>query len=125
MYERCGFDVDASIGALTMLTNIETKLEDYLATVSTISPDYVEAAEKAREKDRRQTAREEKITQQQQEHEARVKRALERAAAPVFKKHGKPVMFRSQPVKKKIVVQEDSRNDEDAELDAFLCMDML
>ncbi|GMH41880.1 hypothetical protein BSKO_09790 [Bryopsis sp. KO-2023] len=125
MYERCGFDVDASIGTLTMLTNMETKLEEYLSIIDTMSIEYVETAEKAREKDRRQQAREEKIELQQREHEARVKRALERAAAPVFKKIGKPVMFRSRPVKKKVVVKEENRNDDDAELDAFLATEML
>lgn len=94
MYERCGFDADASVGTLTMLTNMETKLEEYLCVIDTMPMEYVEAAEKAREKDRRQCAREEKVELQQKEHEARVKRALERAAAPVFKKTGKPQMFR-------------------------------
>jgi hypothetical protein len=36
-----------------------------------------------------QVIRQEKLHAQEQEHEARVKRALERAAAPVFKKAGK------------------------------------
>lgn len=94
MYELCGFDADASVRMLTMLTNMETKLEEYLSALSSIPTEYVESVEKAREKDRRQQAREEKIESQQREHEARVKRALERASAPVFKKSGKPVMFR-------------------------------
>ena len=54
-----------------------------------------------------------------------MQRALERASAPVFKKNGKPLMFRSQPLKKKAVVKEDDRNDDETELEAYLARDML
>ena len=57
--------------------------------------------------------------------ESRVKRALERAAAPVFKKTGKPVMFRSQPPRKKAVQVEHENTGEDTELLQFLAKDML
>jgi len=72
-----------------------------------------------------QEAREEKITLQKEEHERRVKKALERAAAPVFRKVGKPVMTRSQLVRKVKVVKEDRRNEEEIELELFLARDML
>ncbi len=42
---------------LQMLTNIEIRLEDHLAAAEQLPADVVEAAEKAREKERRQTAR--------------------------------------------------------------------
>ncbi|KAK9833082.1 hypothetical protein WJX74_006464 [Apatococcus lobatus] len=96
VYQQCGFDKDASLSILQMLTNVENKLEEQLVHVSTIPKDVAEAAERAREKDRRTVAREEKLQYQKQEHEARVKRAMERAAAPVFKKQGKQDMFRSR-----------------------------
>ena len=57
--------------------------------------------------------------------ESRVKRALERAAAPVFKKTGKPVMFRSQPPRKKTVQVLAENQDDDTELQQFLAKDML
>ncbi len=72
-----------------------------------------------------QIARDEKMSLQQQEHEARMQRALERASAPMFKKAGKPVMARSTPMKKKEVVQEDDGNDDEAELAAYLARDMI
>lgn len=72
-----------------------------------------------------QVARDEKLSAQQREHEARMARALERAAAPVFKKAGKPVMFRSQPLRKKAVVAEDDGNDDEMELEAYLAQDMV
>ncbi len=71
-----------------------------------------------------QVARDEKLSTQQHEHEARMARALERAAAPVYRKAGKPVMFRSQPPQRKVVVETNDRNDEEAELDAYLAQDM-
>ncbi|KAG2486589.1 hypothetical protein HYH03_014759 [Edaphochlamys debaryana] len=125
VYVRCGFDADASIGTLQMLTNIEMKLEEYLASAEVMPEDYVEGAEKAREKERRKVARDEKLSAQHREHEARMARALERAAAPVFRKSGKPLMFRSAPPQRKKVVQADDRNDEEAELEAYLAQDMI
>lgn len=51
---------------------------------------------------------------------------MERAAAPVFKKTGKPVMYRSQILrKKKIEVVDKKRGDDELELEAFLARDML
>ena len=145
----------------------------YLAVVEGLPQEFVEAAEKAREKARRQVSgpwqrwrvlgsaassaparrlasstlhtsssrseqtlpslapaaqviRQEKLQAQQVEHEARVKRALERAAAPVFKKAGKPVMFRSRLVKKENVsTEQQQQQDDDEELEAFLARDML
>ena len=60
-----------------------------------------------------------------QEHERRLKKALARAAAPVFRRVGKPVMFRSAAVRKAKVVAVDTRDDEELELEAFLAREML
>ena len=50
-----------------------------------------------------------------------VQLALERAQAPVQKKTGKPVMFRSHVTRKKKTGSEVvKKNDEEAELEAFL-----
>lgn len=51
-------------------------------------------------------------------------RALERAAAPVFRKVGKPTMFRSAPLKKREVVATDTGADDELELEAYLARDM-
>lgn len=122
MYEACGFEADASVSTLQMLTNIEIRLEDYISVISTLPEDFVLEAEKAREKSRRTRVREEKLLQQQREQEARVKRALERAQAPIQKKTGKPVMFRSELPKKVKKVTTIRKNDEEAELEAFINM---
>jgi hypothetical protein len=60
-----------------------------------------------------------------QEQERRLKKALERAAAPVFKKVGKPVMFRSQAMRKSKPVMVDDRDEAEVELEAFLMREML
>uniref|UniRef100_A0A7S3QRV1 DUF4200 domain-containing protein n=2 Tax=Dunaliella tertiolecta TaxID=3047 RepID=A0A7S3QRV1_DUNTE len=125
VYVRCGFDADKSIGTLQMLTNLESKLEEYLVAVDAMPTEYAENMEKAREKERRKVARDEKLSAQQREHEARMARALDRASAPVFKKQGKPVMQRSQPLKKKVEVKKDDKADEEAELEAYLARDMI
>merc|ERR1712078_397423 len=69
VYNRCGFDSDASMSTLQMLTNIETKLEEYLAVISGMPGDFVEASEKAKEKERRQRAREEEEEEAEPEEE--------------------------------------------------------
>jgi len=69
---------------------------------------------------RSQVARTGKLAAQKREHEARVRRALERAAAPVFKKTGKPVMARSRLAGPRRVAVAAVHGDDDAELEAFL-----
>lgn len=124
VYVRGGFDADASVGTLQMLTNLESKLEEYLLVVDTMPTEFADVIEKAREKERRRVARDEKLLAQKHEHEFRMQRALERASAPVFKRTGKPVMTRSQPLKKKEVVLVDNRNDDEAELEAYLAREL-
>lgn len=53
VYVKCGFDADASVSTLQMLTNIEMKLEEYLIAATGIPEEYIESMEKAREKERR------------------------------------------------------------------------
>merc|ERR1711934_1213595 len=95
VYVECGFDADAKPTTLTMLTDLEGKLEFLLAEMETMDIKYVETAEKAKDKERRERVRAIRIKEAQEEYEARLIRSMERAAAPVKKKTGKPVMFRS------------------------------
>eukprot|EP00899_Mesostigma_viride_P027760 jgi/Mesvir1/8169/Mv12474-RA.2 len=126
VYSRCGFDNDASIGMLQMLTNVEARLEEYLSVIDKMPPEFVESLEKAKEKDRRQRMREEKLEAQKREQEKRVQRSLERAQAPVHKRTGKTLMFRSQPLNRKKDENKDQgpkKTDEEEELAAFLARD--
>jgi hypothetical protein len=54
-----------------------------------------------------------------------VQRALERAAAPVFKKTGKPPMPRSALPKRRVVQERSARDEEEEELAAFLARELL
>jgi len=87
--------------------------------------EWVADIERSREKERRQAAREQKLHAQQEEHKARVHRALERAAAPVFQKTGKPQMARSALPKKRVVVERSAADEEEEELAAFLMRELL
>eukprot|EP00898_Chlorokybus_atmophyticus_P006120 jgi/Chlat1/6509/Chrsp45S00472 len=87
-----------ALSALQMLTNIEARLEEHLAACDALPAE-----------------------------ERRVQRSLERAQAPVHKKTGKPVMFRSEPPRqnKKKADGEGAKKktDEEEELAAFLARD--
>ena len=122
VYVDCGFDYDPSMGVLQMLTNIEVKMEEYLAVIDTLPQDLVANMERQKEQERRRIAREEKMKQQRIEQEQRIQRALERARAPAHKKTGKPVMFRSRLVKPKRrdETSEEQEEDVDKELEDFL-----
>ncbi|KAJ3297576.1 Coiled-coil domain-containing protein 38 [Borealophlyctis nickersoniae] len=113
VYRRCIGDNEANLSTLTMLTNIENKLEQLFETIEMMPPDRVEQAEKMKDKERRQRLREEKMDAQRALQEERVQRALERARAPVKKKTGKPVVFRSAPPQKKKKKEEDTKKKEE------------
>ena len=53
-----------------------------------------------------------------------MQRALERAAAPVFRKHGKPPMPRSTVHKRPVTTEEIIARPRDADMDAFLQLDL-
>lgn len=105
VYERCGFKATASSDTISMLTQLEGRLEGLLATLATMDPEYVVAKEKEKDKDRRARVREARLKAQQEGHEERQLKMLQRAQAPVVKREGKPVMFRSQPFPKKVVAE--------------------
>jgi hypothetical protein len=95
VYTQAGFENDAKLSTLDMLRNIEMKLEELISEAEKMAPEVIEAAEKAREKERRHRIREEKLEEARRQQEERIKRALERSQAPVQRRTGKPVMFRS------------------------------
>lgn len=125
MFVRAGFDADASLTSVQMLANIELKLEEYLEFANNMPLEYCIEAEKARNKERRHAVREFKMAEQKRLHEEKSKRNRERAAAPVFKKVGKPPAFRSAPAKKLVVVEDDPNAVEEEELAKFLGKEML
>ena len=53
MYEICGFDAESNPSTLTMLTDLEAKLEELLTQIEEMPEEYVEHAEKKKERERR------------------------------------------------------------------------
>ncbi|KAJ3398079.1 Coiled-coil domain-containing protein 38 [Chytriomyces hyalinus] len=119
VYRRCIGDSDANLSTLQMLTNIENKLEQLFETIESMPRDKVEQAEKTKDKERRRRLREEKMEAQRLLQEERVQRALERAKAPVKKKVGKPVAFRSAPPQKKKKKEEFTKKKEEEDLEYY------
>ncbi|GFO44040.1 coiled-coil domain-containing protein 37-like isoform x1, partial [Plakobranchus ocellatus] len=118
VYRNCIGDNEANISTLQMLTNIENRLEELFETIETMPADKVEAAERAKEKERRLKMREEKMEQLRLHQEERVRRALERAQAEPKRKTGKKLVFRSEPpqMKKKEDEGADQASREEEEL---------
>ena len=84
-----------------MLTNLENQLVGLLEQIETMPADKVEAAEKAKEKERRLKMREEKMEEQRLKQEERVRKAMERARAEPKKQTGRKLVFRSEPPRQK------------------------
>mmetsp|Transcript_32928 Transcript_32928/g.81851 ORF Transcript_32928/g.81851 Transcript_32928/m.81851 type:complete len:555 (-) Transcript_32928:236-1900(-) len=110
VYHKVFGELDPNLSMLQMLTAVENKLEELLALVLGMPPDEVEAAEKAREKERRSRVREEKLEVARKQQEDRIQRSLRRAQEPVKKRVGKPVMARSAPLHRRKRTEEDDSN---------------
>ncbi|XP_012943356.1 cilia- and flagella-associated protein 100 isoform X2 [Aplysia californica] len=121
VYRNCIGDNEANISTLQMLTNIENRLEELFEMIETMPQDKVEAAEKAKDKERRLKMREEKMEQLRIHQEERVRRALERAKAEPKKQTGKRLVFRSKPpeLKKKEDEGADQASREEEELQYY------
>jgi len=120
VYQRCGFDYDANPSTLSMLTDLEAKLEDLLAKIAKLPEDYVLRAEKLKEKERRERVRAERMAQQQRLYEERLRKSIERSMQAPKKKTGKPIMFRSSPPQKKEKKKDDSQAEQKArEIEEF------
>lgn len=98
----------------------QAKLEEGIAALEGVPNELIEQIEKSQEKQRRLALREEKMEKQRMEQERRAERSLERAHAPIPRKTGKPIMFRSQLFKKKKLQVTEVKTDDDKELIEFL-----
>ena len=67
-----------------------------------------------------QVARVAKKKEQLEEHEARLKKAVERSQAPAFKRQGKPAMARSHLRRKAAASRSDEDKTADHELEEYL-----
>eukprot|EP01052_Picozoa_sp_SAG31_P009182 SAG31_NODE_478_length_15144_cov_15.165769_4_plen_217_part_00 len=107
VFELC-YDPDPDLDAIEMLTRIEKKLEVTFAKLDLMTEEELERAEKAKQKARRGVMRIVQQKQAKEEQDRKIKKSLEQAMAPVKKKTGKPIMFRSPPPQRKEKVAEDT-----------------
>uniref|UniRef100_A0A8C7PBM6 Cilia and flagella associated protein 100 n=1 Tax=Oncorhynchus mykiss TaxID=8022 RepID=A0A8C7PBM6_ONCMY len=85
VYRGCVGDSEANLSTLQMLKAIESRLDELLENVEIVPKERLVLAERAKEKERRFRLRDEKMHQDKQHQEERLKRALERAHADVKK----------------------------------------
>ncbi|XP_042179659.1 cilia- and flagella-associated protein 100-like [Oncorhynchus tshawytscha] len=102
VYRGCVGDSEANLSTLQMLKAIESRLDELLEKVEIVPKERLVLAERAKEKERRFRLRDEKMHQDKQHQEERLKRALERAQADVKKTTGKKLMARSQRPARKL-----------------------
>ncbi|XP_052329914.1 cilia- and flagella-associated protein 100-like [Oncorhynchus keta] len=102
VYRGCVGDSEANLSTLQMLKAIESRLDELLENVEIVPKERLVLAERAKEKERRFRLRDEKMHQDKQHQEERLKRALERAQADVKKTTGKKLMARSQRPARKL-----------------------
>lgn len=118
VYERCGFKSNASSDTVGMLTQLEGKLEALLTALGQLDPTYVALKEREKERERRTRVREARMATAARAHELRQQRMLERAQAPVIKRVGKPIMYRSilpsKPKETVVVDEEEEKRKEEA-----------
>lgn len=111
---------EGNVNTLSMLTNIEMRLEEMRLQIknpqSGIDDAFVLAVMKQRDKERRRQARQILLDRQREEREKRSEIALKRSQGPVKKRVGKPVMWRSRPLdrkKKETVTTTETVNEDD------------
>eukprot|EP00450_Noctiluca_scintillans_P019109 CAMPEP_0194536640 /NCGR_PEP_ID=MMETSP0253-20130528/75642_1 /TAXON_ID=2966 /ORGANISM="Noctiluca scintillans" /LENGTH=567 /DNA_ID=CAMNT_0039382581 /DNA_START=34 /DNA_END=1733 /DNA_ORIENTATION=- len=117
VYRVAGLSTDHGPDTLQMLSAIESKLEELyngLEELFQMDSDAIMALEKAKEKNRRDRLREERIKREERRQEDRLKTSLERSQAPVHKKLGKQTMFRSPPRQERRVVKDTSEDEANA-----------
>ncbi|CAK0829965.1 unnamed protein product [Prorocentrum cordatum] len=115
-----GSEVDTESKALDKLTNIEARLEVFLkvlheaeASGDKETVDLLRELERNKEKDRRELVKKQKKEQAEKKNADRLEASLQRSEAPVHKKVGKQLMFRSRPlIQTKRVEQEDDGYEE-------------
>ena len=124
VYARAGFAPDPSISTIQMLTNMEMRLERYLADADTMPAAFVAEEEKRLERDRRAKQRIVNLELEKIAAEERRAKSIAKANEPVKKRTGKPLMTRSlPPSRKKKEGLTEKLDPEVEELNRFLAMD--
>lgn len=124
VHTACGFDADHDPNTLQMLAAIEAKLEELLTQLDEAelaNPQQLDALERSKEKERRERVRHQRKELQDRKIEERLKASLLRSQAPVHKKIGKQIMFRSAPLfqARKVVKEDDGFEDAEKDHNVF------
>ncbi len=111
---------DSGVSALGLLTQIEVRFEEMRVYIDTTmqNPDFVKEIMRKRGDARRAAGRAERAEEEKEKQEARSRKAMLRSKAPVKKRVGKPVMWRSRPLDQKKQVEttaEDTSGNQDAD----------
>tara|TARA_B100000795_G_scaffold246868_1_gene212810 strand:- start:131 stop:433 length:303 start_codon:yes stop_codon:yes gene_type:complete len=93
---------------------MEAKLEELLTQIEHMPEDYVERAEKAKERERRDCVRGERLLAQEEAQARKMEIAMRRSRQPPKRKTGKPVMMRSKPLFRRKKVEKKDETDENA-----------
>jgi len=115
VYVRCGLSADGSLDPLQMLALIESKIEELISGLDEAyneESSMVMQLEWIKEKERRERLKEFRKKEQQEKQEERLKASWLRSRAPVFKKTGKKIMFRSPPTFREKKEVTDTSEDE-------------
>ena len=123
VYARAGFAPDPSISTIQMLTNMEMRLERYLADADTMPAAFVAEEEKRLERDRRAKQRIINLELEKIAAEERRAKSIAKANEPVKRRTGKPLMTRSLPPSRKKKEATEKLDPEVEELNRFLAMD--
>jgi len=118
VHAACGHEAEHDPDALAMLAAVESKLEEFLEELDKAEAGgyaaQVEALERAKDKDRRELNKRQRKEEQDRRTEERLKASLQRSQAPIHKKVGKQIMFRSAPLFQARRVEQDDDGFEDA-----------
>jgi len=117
VYIRCQLARDQQQpDTLQMLGAIESRIEELIQGLDEAyqqDEELVMRLEWQKERDRRERVRENRLREQSEKQEDRLKQSLQRSQKPVFKKAGKQVMYRSPPLRQERKIVEDT-TDHDA-----------
>lgn len=125
VFSVCSQEDQGDGDTLQMLRNVEAKLEEFLSQLDEAEQTglghQVQALEHRKERDRRLQLRRQRKEQQERKIEERLRASLQRSQAPVHKKVGKQIMFRSAPLyqARKVVQEDDGYEEAVREHDVF------
>jgi hypothetical protein len=108
VFRTCQSDNTGDPNTLQMLSIIEAKLEELLGYMEEADPDIVTLYERRKEIERRERVKDARKAEMLKKNEDRLKASLLRSQAPVMRKTGKQIMFRSPKQQEKKQVKDNS-----------------